>query len=161
MFALGGTVRIGADRFELSFWDLMPLVCALGVLVPASVWILGWRWGGLALIASLGVCLTARVRLVVDRETSWVEHRVAGLRWRRVPCGRAPTVDDFGYDWSEIAVVPTVPELRARLQNGLDRMVLVEWDWNQPAKDADAAVLVALTRGEIQRLHRETADQPG
>lgn len=135
--------RLGRDRFEASFAGVTSedIVLALALALPplAPLFLLLWLIGRLQ-----------STTLVVTRNGAWVERRTLGIGTRRCSLGLRPHVEDCGYDWNEIAVVPVEPSLRAGLEG--EREVLVEWEWNDPAKDEEARRLMAFMNAEIDRL---------
>src|SRR5262245_43422156 len=116
-------VRLGPARFELSFWDPIPLL-SLWMILGGFV-IFHRVWLATVLVLSL-VCLSARRSFIVTRETSWLATSLLGIRWKRALLGRRPLLENCGFDWSEIAVVPADPALRIGLHDD-ERAVLVEW----------------------------------
>jgi hypothetical protein len=147
-------IRLGAARFELSFWDYEPLfaLLALGTVVVALA-IEGGQLARGCLAATVLGMISARRVLVVAQDAAWFEHRVFGMAWRRLPLGLRPAVTSgVVWDWSEISVVPTDAALRAPLHDG-ERAVLAEWSADDPRADAEALQLAALAQREIARLH--------
>jgi hypothetical protein len=149
-------VRIGRDRFELSMWDSAWIGMAIGV-VPFAPFLLAvlTTLASAAIIGSLLFLLSVAPRraLVVTRRDAWIEERFAGLTWRRARLGRRPDVETgIGWDWNEIAVIPSDPVLRIGLHDG-ERVVFAEWGLNDSRKDDDARRLAAFANAEIARLH--------
>ena len=150
----GSRIRLGVHRFEISFgrsrWSsrfyLVAALCC--VMCPPLLLLLAWA-------------LAERQTLVVTRNGAWSEESLFGIPWKRVSLGAHPKVEWGGWDWEEICVVPSEPDLRDRLEGG--REVCVEWDSppspqaqpTQPSvdsKEAEARMLMAFMQDQINRL---------
>jgi hypothetical protein len=68
------------------------------------------------------------------------------------PARSHPEIENSGWDWEEIAVLPLDPALRKGLHDN-ERVVLAEWSDGNPRKHADAMQLMALIKAEVTRLH--------
>jgi hypothetical protein len=152
-------IRIGADRFELSFANPLPLVVTLLLLattgLPLSLALADWRAALLVLVPVLALVASSRTKFVVTAETSMSRHSVLGIPWRRRRLGRHPEVKLDGWSWNEIAIHPSDPALRRGLHDD-EREVLVDWNDGDVARNRDAERLIQLARAEVQRLHGES-----
>jgi hypothetical protein len=160
-------VRLGEHRFELSFWHSTPLCLLLMALVVLTPILPIRVMMALAVVCAI-VGLPFRTTLRVTRQSSWVRWTVLGMCWSSHELGRRPALENGGYDWDEIAVVPSIAvgPSQERFLRGLhddQRAVLAEWDEGSPPKDQDAARLIALAHAEIYRLHEDLPvfDAPG
>jgi hypothetical protein len=143
-------VRLGRARFELSFWDPFPLL-TVWIGAMCGIPFFGPTWLATVLILT-ALTLSFRRAFVVTRETSWLALTVLGIRWKKALLGRRPLLENNGWNWSEIAVVPSERALRAGLHDE-ERAVLVEWSDGSERKNAESAELIALARAQIDRLH--------
>ena len=158
-------IRIGADRFELSFgreWKHLVLVgcAALVALGPSLVVLVDLPRLVLLVIAVAAGCLTLAFSIgvlagdrhfVVTRHGSWGVSTFLGLRFSSRPLGHHPKVANLGYDWEELAVYPRDQHLCAGLLDN-ERFVLVEWAGGDEARCRDGAHLQEIARAEILRL---------
>lgn len=155
-------IRIGADRFELSFareWKHLALV-GLAFLVMAGPFLSLVCIAPRVVVLALEVVaagLTASVlagtqHLVVTRHGAWADTTLFGVRISRHALGHHPKVDNLGWDWQELAVYPLAESLRRGLHDE-GRFVLVEWADGDAARCSDGKHLQAIARAEILRLH--------
>lgn len=151
-------VRVEPKRFALAFWDMQPmflLSLALFPLVVLGMYFIELPAGAVVLLALALLVVSARRALVVAPEGAWVEQRVAGLRWRRLPLGKHPTVfKETGVDWQKLSVASSDLTLRSRSRHD-KRGTLAEWDGANTRKNENADRLVAMAKREIKRLHSE------
>ena len=145
---------VGLDAFELSTWDFRPAISAVvsSMVLASALAMIGTRWF-LGTVAAVFVCaFTARCALVVTRTRAHVVHRVLGIQWSRIDVGAHPNViAGLGWDWSELAVLPREPELRAKLHDG-ERVVMREWGLDDGFSDEDATRAVSIANEQIARL---------
>ena len=151
-------LRLGADRFEMSFFDLVPLFTIAFVGLPCflllpAVLAYARYWLPLVLAAALYAASSRNV-FVVTRDTSWLACRLLGVELKRTPTGRHSKLALGGWNWTEICIEPSDPALAAALA-GEDRAVLVEWDDSDERRTRDAALLMELAREQIARLHKD------
>jgi hypothetical protein len=144
-FALcSARVRIGIERFELSFWDEFPLIGALPLLAlcwTTTLWPPPW------LIAPVLVALAhARVVFVVTAHGSWVERRVFRIPWRRVATGLHPKLRNCGWDFSEIEIEPADGW-------GTEWTRIAEWNDSNDRMNREGALLMRMAEQHIRRLH--------
>lgn len=118
-------LRLGVDCFELSVpdWAFFP---PLGPL--------------------------ATMTLHVNRRSSWLRWRCLGICWRELELGRLPRINDFGFDWGEIAVMPRDPAAAPKMPHQ-DRAVFAEWSDDDAASRADAELIMETARTHVARLH--------
>ncbi|MEO6950872.1 MAG: hypothetical protein ABI321_03585 [Polyangia bacterium] len=159
-------IRVGADRFELSFgkeWKHIAVVSAavfvmagpvlpLLVFLPTSVALLLALLGACGTLAFLFVVLTGCQHLVVTRHGAWGVSTILGVRVAWHPLGYHPRVDNLGYDWQELAAYPRDERACARLHDH-ERFVLVEWADGDEARCRDGKHLQSIARAEVIRLH--------
>jgi hypothetical protein len=149
--------RIGAERFELSFRGVELELMPLAVIGVSCVIAFPSMWAVIGAMATFVALAVGRVAMVVTRQGTWVERRVAGVCWRRYWLGRGARIEcGVGWDWDEIAVFPADRALAAPLHDH-ERAVLVSFNQfacspHDPVRSADAAMLVQLATREMDRL---------
>jgi hypothetical protein len=143
-------LRVGPQRFEASFpglsapgfWPAVLLMSMLVCVIASPLVLLWWMWERMK-----------RVVVVVTDRSAWVEHRALGYTYGVRALGLRPRVENCGYDWEEIAMVPADAALADALPDG--RVVCAEWSWTgaKTERDREADYLIAFMREQIERLH--------
>ena len=112
-----------------------------------------------ALLLLFLALITARRGVLITRDGAWGQIRFFGMTLRSYPLGHRPRVEDAGFDWHEVALIPADESLRHRLHDE-ERFVLLSWDSGMLAREdppgarheAGNAIARRL-RDEISRLH--------
>ena len=162
----GARIRIGVDRFELSFareWQHLALVGVAFVVMAGPCLVLVYLAlrlvafahavaAATVTLAFLADVLARRNHLVVTRHGAWGVSTILGIQTSCRLLGHHPKVDNLGWDWQELAAYPRDERLRAGLHDE-ERFVLVEWADGDEARCRDGKHLQEIARAEILRLH--------
>ena len=148
-------IRVGAERFELSFgvaWKRFAAILLFAVWSAAFLLPIVPVAAAAVLLVVVFLVLVERRHLVITRRGSWGVTTLLGVQVSRHALGLHPKVDNLGYDWDELGVYPILPELRRVLHDG-ERFVLVEWTEQDGPKATDGRHLLEIARAEVLRLH--------
>ena len=148
-------IRVGAERFELSFgvaWKRFAAILVFAVWSVAFLLPIVPAAAAAVLLVVVSLVLVERRHLVVTRVGSWGITTLLGIRISRHALGLHPKVDNLGYDWEELGVYPLEDSLRTGLHDR-ERFVLVEWNESEGPRAEDGRLLLEIARAEILRLH--------